>query len=392
MITLLTDLDINNQTLLIREDLNVPMHNGKISSDARITAALPTIVYALKKGAGVVIMSHLGRPDEGHFSPEFSLQPVAELMGKLLGQTVVCVKDWHKGLTVSPGEVVILENVRFNVGEESNDQTLAKQYANLCDIFVMDAFATAHRAQASTAGVARFAKVSCAGPLLMAEVEALTRALEHPVKPMLAIVGGAKISSKLVVLESLLDKVNALIVGGGMANTFLAASGYSVGKSLVEQNLIPEAKALLEKAKRLGVTIPLAEDVVVSKTFGPDAVAEIKLLNDVMDDDMILDIGPKTIARFKTIIKEAKTIIWNGPVGVFEIPQFSHGTQAVANAVAESVTDNDAFSIVGGGDTLSAIHQFGVSEKISYISTGGSAFLALLEGKSLPGIIALERD
>lgn len=374
-------LNFREQRVLIREDLNVPIKDGKVSSDARIRAALPTIKLALKANAKVILMSHLGRPTEGEFAEEFSLKPVAEHLSGLLNTEVTLVKDWQKGFEISNGQVVLLENVRFNKGEKKDDEQLAKAYASLCDLFVMDAFGTAHRAQASTHGVAKFAPIACAGPLLSAELDALEQALADPAKPMLAIVGGSKVSTKLEVLESLSDKVDQLIVGGGIANTFLAAQGYSVGKSLCEHDLIPTAKKLLEK-----VSIPLPVDVVVAKEFSEKAEATIKTVDSLDDDDLILDIGPKTAEQFAEIIKAAKTIIWNGPVGVFEFPAFSKGTEAVSKAIA----DSEGFSIAGGGDTLAAIDQFGITEKVSYISTGGGAFLEYVEGKTLPAVAVLD--
>ncbi len=374
-------LNFREQRVLIREDLNVPIKDGKVSSDARIRAALPTIKLALKANAKVILMSHLGRPTEGEFAEEFSLKPVAEHLSGLLNTEVTLIKEWQKGFDISNGQVVLLENVRFNKGEKKDDEQLAKAYASLCDLFVMDAFGTAHRAQASTHGVAKFAPIACAGPLLSAELDALEQALADPAKPMLAIVGGSKVSTKLEVLESLSDKVDQLIVGGGIANTFLAAQGYSVGKSLCEHDLIPTAKKLLEK-----VSIPLPVDVVVAKEFSEKAEATIKTVDSLDDDDMILDIGPKTAEQFAEIIKAAKTIIWNGPVGVFEFPAFSKGTEAVSKAIA----DSEGFSIAGGGDTLAAIDQFGITEKVSYISTGGGAFLEYVEGKTLPAVAVLD--
>jgi phosphoglycerate kinase len=376
-------LSFREQRVLIREDLNVPIKDGKITSDARIRAALPTIKLALKANAKVILMSHLGRPTDGEYSEEFSLKPVAEHLSTLLNTEVTLVKDWQQGFEIKNGQVVLLENVRFNKGELKNDETLAKAYASLCDLFVMDAFGTAHRAQASTHGVAKFAPIACAGPLLSAELDALEQALANPAKPMLAIVGGSKVSTKLEVLESLSDKVDQLIVGGGIANTFLAAKGFNVGKSLCEHDLIPTAKKLLEK-----VTIPMPVDVVVAKEFSETATATTKLVADIADDDMILDIGPQTAVQFADIIKQAKTIIWNGPVGVFEFPAFSKGTEAVSNAIADSA----GFSIAGGGDTLAAIDQFGITDRVSYISTGGGAFLEYVEGKTLPAVAVLEEQ
>ena len=374
-------LNFREQRVLIREDLNVPIKDGEVASDARIRAALPTIQLALKANAKVILMSHLGRPTEGEYDESFSLQPVAKHLSKLLNTEVTLVKDWQQGFEINNGQVVLLENVRFNKGEKKDDETLAKAYAALCDVFVMDAFGTAHRAQASTHGVAKFAPIACAGPLLSAELDALEKALADPAKPMLAIVGGSKVSTKLEVLEALSDKVDQLIVGGGIANTFLAASGFNVGKSLCEHDLIPTAKQLLEK-----VSIPMPVDVVVAKEFSEAAVATTKKVEDVADDDMILDIGPQTAAQFSQVILQAKTIIWNGPVGVFEFPAFSQGTAAIAMAVA----DSEGFSIAGGGDTLAAIDQFGITGEVSYISTGGGAFLEYVEGKTLPAVAVLQ--
>ncbi len=377
----MTDLDLTNQRVLIREDLNVPVKDGVVQSDARIVAALPTIRLALEKGAAVMICSHLGRPDEGQFSEENSLAPVAAYLSKALGRDVPLVRDYLNGVDVASGEVVLLENVRFNSGEKKNTDTLAKQYAALCDVFVMDAFGTAHRAQGSTHGVAKFAKVACAGPLLSAELAALGKALGAPAQPMTAIVAGSKVSTKLDVLTSLADLCDQLIVGGGIANTFLAAAGFPVGKSLYEADLIDTAKAIAAK-----VSVPLPVDVVVAKAFAADAEATVKAVADVAADDMILDIGPETAKQFAELLKNSKTILWNGPVGVFEFDQFANGTKVLAQAIAES----DAFSIAGGGDTLAAIDKYNVAEKISYISTGGGAFLEFVEGKVLPAVAILE--
>lgn len=374
-------LNFREKRVLIREDLNVPIKDGAITSDARIRAALPTIQLALQANAKVILMSHLGRPTEGEYDEQFSMKPVADHLSSLLNTDVAIIKDWQQGFDINNGQVVLLENVRFNKGEKKNDDNLAKAYAALCDVFVMDAFGTAHRAQASTHGVAKFAPIACAGPLLSAELDALETALAEPAKPMLAIVGGSKVSTKLEVLEALSEKVDQLIVGGGIANTFLAATGAEVGKSLCEHDLIPTAKKLLEK-----VTIPMPVDVVVAKEFAENAEAITKDVADIESDDMILDIGPKTAAQFAEIIQNAKTIIWNGPVGVFEFPAFSGGTKAVSEAVATSA----GFSIAGGGDTLAAIDQFGISDKVSYISTGGGAFLEYVEGKTLPAVAVLE--
>jgi phosphoglycerate kinase len=377
----MTDLDLAGKRVLIREDLNVPVKDGVVSSDARIRAAMPTIELALQAGAKVIVMSHLGRPTEGEFEQQYSMQPVADHLGKLLGREVPVVKDWQQGVEVGEGELVLLENVRFNVGEKKDDEALAKAYAALCDVFVMDAFGTAHRAQASTHGVAKFAATACAGPLLAGELEALGKALAEPARPMVAIVGGSKVSTKLTVLETLSDVVDQLIVGGGIANTFLAASGKPVGKSLCEHDLIPAAKALMEKT-----AVPVPSDVVVGKEFSESAEATLKAAADVAEDDMIFDIGPDAAADIAAILKNAKTILWNGPVGVFEFDQFGNGTKALSQAIAES----DAFSVAGGGDTLAAIDKYGIADKVSYISTGGGAFLEYVEGKVLPAVAMLE--
>ena len=382
----MTDLSLKNKTLMIREDFNVPIHNGKITSDARILAALPTIEFAKEAGAKILLVSHLGRPTEGEFNAEFSMQPVADHLSKLLKQKVRVIKDWLDGVDLQPGEIALAENVRFCVGEENDDEQLSKKMANLCDIFVMDAFGVSHRAQSSTHGVARYAKIACAGPLLMAELEALSRAMEDPSKPVVAIVAGSKISTKLKLLKSLEKIADVLIVGGGIANTLLAAKGFPIGKSLYEADLIEEAKQLLSQSSDNQCLIPLPTDVVVAKTFSNDAVATTKSLLDVADDDLILDIGPKTADHFAEILLNAKTIIWNGPVGVFEFSAFSNGTKVIADAIAKS----SAFSLAGGGDTIAAIEQFEISDKISYISTGGGAFLSFLEGKKLPAVAILE--
>lgn len=380
------DLDLAGKRVLIREDLNVPVSNGRVASDARIRAALPTIRLALEKGAAVMVMSHLGRPVEGEFDPQFSLQPVADHLAELLGQPVRLEKDWLGGVDVGKGEVVLCENVRFNPGEKKNDEGLARSMGALCDVFVMDAFGTAHRAQASTEGVTRFAPLACAGPLLSRELDALAKGLHHPARPMLAIVGGSKVSTKLSVLDTLLDKVDKLIVGGGIANTFIAASGHNVGKSLYEPELIHEAQKLIQKAHAGGGAIPIPRDVVVATAFSNDAERRVRDVGDVDDDEMILDIGPLTAIEYSEIIAGAGTIIWNGPVGVFEFPKFADGTRAMAEAIERS----SAYSIAGGGDTLAAIDQFGVADEISYISTGGGAFLEFVEGKTLPAVAALE--
>lgn len=379
----MTELDLAGKRVLIREDLNVPVKDGKITSDARIRASLPTIRLALKKGAAVLVCSHLGRPEEGVFSEENSLAPVAAYLSEALGCEVPLVRDYLNGVEVKPGEVVLLENVRFNTGEKKNTDELAQKYAALCDVYVMDAFGTAHRAQASTHGAGKFAAVACAGPLLAAELEALGKALNKPAKPMAAIVAGSKVSTKLDVLNSLAEICDQLIVGGGIANTFLAAAGLPVGKSLYEPELVETAKAIAAK-----VSVPLPVDVVVAKAFAADAEASVKAVADVAEDDMILDIGPQTAANFAELLKAAKTVLWNGPVGVFEFDQFAGGTQVLAEAIAAS----DAFSIAGGGDTLAAIDKFGVADKISYISTGGGAFLEFVEGKVLPAVEMLEQN
>lgn len=377
----MTDLDLAGKRVLIREDLNVPVKDGKVTSDARIRASLPTIEHALKAGARVMLMSHLGRPTEGEYAEEFSLQPVADHLGKLLDRDVPLVKDWLDGVDVAEGQVVLCENVRFNKGEKKDDEALSQKMAALCDIYVMDAFGTAHRAQASTHGVGKFAPVACAGPLLANELDALGKALNAPEKPLVAIVGGSKVSTKLEVLESLSDVVDQLVVGGGIANTFLAAAGHPVGKSLYEEDLIPAAKKIAEK-----VHIPIPVDVVTAKEFAESAEATAKKVDDVAEDDLILDIGPQTAHIVAALMKEAKTIIWNGPLGVFEFDQFGEGTKEMAEAIA----DSDAFSIAGGGDTLAAVDKYGITDKISYISTGGGAFLEFVEGKVLPAVAMLE--
>ncbi|WP_461517268.1 phosphoglycerate kinase [Porticoccus sp.] len=377
----MTDLALTGKRVLIREDLNVPVKDGVVTSDARIRAALPTIELALQAGAKVILMSHLGRPTEGQFEAQYAMQPVADHLGKLLGREVSVVADWKQGVDLENGQLALLENVRFNPGEKKDEETLSRAYAALCDIFVMDAFGTAHRAQASTHGVARFAPVACAGPLLAAELDALEQSLANPARPMVAIVGGSKVSTKLSVLETLSDKVDQLIVGGGIANTFLAAAGLPVGKSLCEHELIPTAKKLMAKT-----SIPLPSDVVVGKEFSESAVATLKQATDVVDDDMIFDIGPDTAAVLAEILRNAGTIIWNGPVGVFEFDQFGAGTQAIAEAIAA----NSGFSIAGGGDTLAAVDKYGIADKVSYISTGGGAFLEYVEGKVLPAVAVLE--
>ena len=382
----MTDLDLAGQRVLIRQDLNVPIENGQVTSEQRITASLPTLKLALEKGAAVMVTSHLGRPKEGEWSAENSLAPVAERLSAHLGRPVPLIKDWVDGVSVKPGEIVLLENCRMNVGEGKDDAALSAKYAALCDVFVMDAFGTAHRAQASTHGVIRAAKVAAGGPLLMAELDALAKALAHPARPLLAIVAGSKVSTKLKLLGTLVDKVDQLIVGGGIANTFIAAAGYSVGKSLVEMDLLDTARAIVAKAQARGASIPLPEDVVVASAFSADAPATIRAVTNVHADDMILDIGPKTAARYAEMIAKAGTVVWNGPVGVFEFDAFGKGTEAVARAIASS----KAFSIAGGGDTLAAIDKYGIASDIGYISTGGGAFLEFLEGKALPAVEALE--
>ena len=383
----MTELDLAGKRVLIREDLNVPLKDGQVADDTRIRASLPTIEHAMKAGARTMLMSHLGRPEEGVYDEKYSLRPVAEHLSGLLGREVRLVKDYlEHPPEVGEGEVVVLENVRFNKGEKKNDEALARKYAALCDVFVMDAFGTAHRAQASTHGVARFAPVACAGPLLAAELEALGKALESPARPMVAIVGGSKVSTKLTVLDALSRKVDQLIVGGGIANTFIAAAGHPVGKSLYEPDLVDEARRLMEQARAKGGEIPVPSDVVVAKEFSESAAAVTKAVDQVAEDEMILDIGPETAERYAGILKGAGTIVWNGPVGVFEFDQFAGGTRRLAEAIAES----PAFSIAGGGDTLAAIAKFGVADRISYISTGGGAFLEFLEGKKLPAVAVLE--
>ncbi len=383
----MAELELANCRLLIRQDLNVPIRDGVITNDARIRASIPTLKLALSKGAAVMVMSHLGRPIEGEPEDKFSLQPIADALSEALDQEVLLVKDWIDGVDVSSGRVVLCENVRFLKGEKKNDDSLAKKMAALCDVYVMDAFGTAHRAQASTYGAAKFAPVSCAGPLLAAELDALEKGLDNPQRPMVAIVGGSKVSTKLTLLEQLIDKVDQLVVGGGIANTFIAAAGYSIGKSLYEADLVSVAKALIEKAKQRGADIPIPTDVVCAKEFSDQADAQIKAVKDVEEDDLILDIGPESAANLATIMKAAGTIVWNGPVGVFEISQFSKGTEVLANAVAQS----KAFSIAGGGDTVAAIDAFNVANDISYISTGGGAFLEFLEGKVLPAVEILQQ-
>lgn len=384
----LTGLDLAGKRVLIRQDLNVPIKDGEVTSDQRIKASLPTIRHCIDAGAQLMIMSHLGRPEEGNPEAQFSLQPVANYLGNALGKDVPLVVDYlERAPVIADGELVLLENVRFNRGEKSDDESLSRQYAALCDIFVMDAFGTAHRAQASTHGVGQFAPIACAGPLLAAELDALGKALHKPERPVVAIVGGSKVSTKLTVLDSLSAIVDQLIPGGGIANTFIAAAGYNVGKSLVEQDLIPEAKRLMEQARSQGREIPIPVDVVCGKAFSESASAEIKPVGQVEDDDMIFDIGPQTAARFAEFMQQAATIVWNGPVGVFEFDQFGEGTRVLSQAIAAS----SAFSIAGGGDTLAAVDKYGISDQISYISTGGGAFLEFLEGKQLPAVTLLEQ-
>ncbi|NRQ41502.1 phosphoglycerate kinase [Rheinheimera sp. YQF-2] len=383
----MSDLDLNGKRVLIREDLNVPVKNGKVTSDARLKAAIPTIELALSKGAKVMVMSHLGRPQEGEYDAESSLQPVVDYLSQVLAAPVRLAAGYLDGIDINAGEVVVFENVRFNKGEGKNDDALAQKLAALCDVFVMDAFGTAHRAQASTHGVAKFAPVACAGPLLVAELDALAAALKNPKRPLVAIVGGSKVSTKLTVLESLSGIVDQLIVGGGIANTFIAANGNNVGKSLFEADLVPEAQRLMAQAKSRGGNIPVPTDVVVGQVFSETAVATLKPVSAVDDSDMIFDIGPDTTAQLVNILKSAGTIVWNGPVGVFEFDQFAEGTKALAQAIA----DSDAFSIAGGGDTLAAIDKYNIADKVSYVSTGGGAFLEFLEGKTLPAVAILEQ-
>ncbi|MFT5812915.1 MAG: phosphoglycerate kinase [Psychroserpens sp.] len=382
----MTDLALNNQRVLIREDLNVPIKDGKISSDARLRAALPTLRTALEAGAKVMVMSHLGRPSEGEYNPEFSLQPVVDYLSAALNVPVRLVKDYLDGVDVNIGELVIFENIRFNTGEKNNDNTLSKKLAALCDIFVMDAFGTAHRAQASTHGVAKYAPIACAGPLLAGELSALSKALENPARPLVAIVGGSKVSTKLTVLDSLAGIVDQLVVGGGIANTFIASQGHNVGKSLFEANLVDEAKRLTKQTNDNNGSIPVPTDVIVGQEFSETAVATLKNVSDVNDSDMIFDIGPESAKALAKIIANAGTVVWNGPVGVFEFDQFGKGTEVIARAIANS----KAFSIAGGGDTLAAVDKYNIADQVSYISTGGGAFLEFLEGKKLPAVEILE--
>ena len=381
----MADLDLRGKRVLIREDLNTPIQDGKITSAVRLEASLPTIKLALEKGAKVMVCSHLGRPTEGELKPEDSLAPVVEWFAQRLNSKVRLSNDYLNGLDIAEGEVVFLENVRCNVGEKKNSDELAKKYAALCDVYVGDAFGTAHRAEASTHGVAKFAKIACAGPLMAAEIDALSKALHAPKRPLVAIVGGSKVSTKLTILESLAQKVDPLIVGGGIANTFMAAAGLPVGKSLYEANLVEQAKTLIAQAKARGADIPIPVDVVVGKKFDANEPAIVKAANDVAEDEMIFDIGPKTQAMFAELLNKAGTVVWNGPVGVFEFDQFGEGTKALSLAIAKS----NAFSLAGGGDTLAAIEKYGIGEQMSYISTGGGAFLEFLEGKELPAIAIL---
>ena len=389
----MTDLDLMGKRVFIRSDLNVPVADGKVTSDARITASMATIEFALKAGAKVMVTSHLGRPEEGVYSEENSLQPVADVMSAKLGKTVRLVKGWLSesapagSMTMQNGELILLENCRFNIGEKKNNDELAKKYAALCDIFVMDAFGTAHRAEASTHGIAKYAPVACAGILLTNELEALTKALLNPKRPMVAVVGGSKVSTKLSVLESLSEKVDQLVVGGGIANTFLKAAGYEIGKSLCEEDLVPTAKMLMEKMAKRNASIPIAVDVVCAKRFAADAPATNKDAASVAADDMIFDIGPQSAAELVKVLNNASTIVWNGPVGVFEFDQFGEGTKTLAHAIA----DSEAFTLAGGGDTIAAIQKYGIESKINYISTAGGAFLEFLEGKTLPAVEILEQ-
>ena len=383
----MSDLDLRGKRVLIREDLNVPVKDGEVVDDTRVRAAAESIRQAMESGARVVVMSHLGRPEEGKYDPEASLAPVAKRLGEVLGCSVTVEADWLDGVEVPEGGVVLGENVRFNAGETKDDEALAKRMAALCDVFVMDAFGTAHRAQASTHGVARFAPQVCAGPLLTAELEALDKALDKPNRPMIAIVGGSKVSGKVQVLEALTDKVDQLIVGGGIANTFIAAAGHSVGKSLYEKDYVDTARRLMEEASAQGGEIPIPEDVVTAKDFSAEAEAQVRRVDQVPADEMILDVGPQTQSRYAGMLRNAGTVVWNGPVGVFELEPFAGGTRALAEAIGAS----SGFSIAGGGDTLAAVEQFGVTDRISYISTGGGAFLELLEGRELPGVAILEQ-
>jgi phosphoglycerate kinase len=383
----MSNLDLAGKRVLIREDFNVPQaEDGSVTDDTRIRAAIPTIEQALKAGAKVMLMSHIGRPEEGVLDDENSLAPIAQHLSQLMGREVRLVREWLDGVELADGEVVLCENVRCNKGEKKDDEALAKRMAGICDIYVMDAFGTAHRAQASTHGVARFAPEACAGPLLAGELEALSKALDNPARPMVAIVGGSKVSGKLEVLEALTEKVDQLIVGGGIANTFIKAAGYGIGKSLYEEDLVGEAKRLMDKVAAKGGEIPLPEDVRTAKSFDASAEAEVKRLTDIADDDQILDVGPQTASKYASALENAGTIVWNGPVGVFEFENFAEGTKAMGEAIARS----NGFSLAGGGDTLAAIAKFGLDDRISYISTGGGAFLEFVEGKTLPAVAALE--
>jgi phosphoglycerate kinase len=383
----MTDQSLAAKRVLIRVDFNVPVKNGRVTSEARILAALPTIRLALERGAAVILLSHLGRPTEGQFDPDLSLRPVANRLAELLGQSVPLLRDWLQGFEIADGEVVLCENVRFNTGEKKNSPALARQMAKLCDIFVMDAFGTAHRAEASTHGIAKYAPVACAGPLLMAELEALERVLRKPARPVVAIVGGSKVSTKLKVLKSLARQVDQLIVGGGIANTFIAAAGHAVGKSLYEKDRLGEARRLAGKGFR--ASIPLPTDVVVAKALSPKAAASTRSVSKVGPNDLILDIGPRTAELYARLIARAGTIIWNGPVGVFEIDKFGRGTKRVAQAVAQATTRSKAFSVAGGGDTLAALEKYGLTDQLSYVSTGGGAFLEFLDGTVLPAVAVL---
>jgi len=386
-LTEMHDLSLSGQRVLIRQDLNVPIHEGKITNDARIRASLPTLQYALKQGAAVMVMSHLGRPVEGEYDASLSLAPVAAALTEALGVQVNLVRDWIERIDIQPGQIVLCENVRFLAGEKKSAPELSQKMAALCDVYVMDAFGTAHRAQASTYGVAEFAPIACAGPLLSAELRALAHALETPAHPIVAIVGGSKVSTKLALLEQLITKVDQLVIGGGIANTFIAAAGYSIGQSLHEEDLVDVAKKFIQKAQATGTQIPIPVDVVCAKSFSKQAEAEIKSVDAVADDDLILDIGPESCKQLTALMKQAGTIVWNGPLGVFEFDNFAQGTKTLAQAIA----DSEAFSIAGGGDTVAAIDKFNIANNISYISTGGGAFLEFLEGKILPAVEILQQ-
>jgi len=386
-LTEMHDLSLSGQRVLIRQDLNVPIHDGKITNDARIRASLPTLQYALKQGAAVMVMSHLGRPVEGEYDASLSLAPVAAALTEALGVQVNLVRDWIERIDIQPGQIVLCENVRFLAGEKKSAPELSQKMAALCDVYVMDAFGTAHRAQASTYGVAEFAPIACAGPLLSAELRALAHALETPAHPIVAIVGGSKVSTKLALLEQLITKVDQLVIGGGIANTFIAAAGYSIGQSLHEEDLVDVAKKFIQKAQATGTQIPIPVDVVCAKSFSKQAKAEIKSVDAVADDDLILDIGPESCKQLTALMKQAGTIVWNGPLGVFEFDNFAQGTKTLSQAIA----DSEAFSIAGGGDTVAAIDKFNIANNISYISTGGGAFLEFLEGKVLPAVEILQQ-